>query len=138
MAEATTNQGSQRQNEDDLSGGTQPLGASRHLGQDAQSVDSAETTGRVAHTEPPAPPQVFKRLQSAQQVAAEQPVELTEHRRHGVASDQYLRKRSQPGFGELQADPEEIRHHSSQGSDETSLTPRWWAEVADDSRYQRR
>ena len=36
MAEATTNQGSQPQNEEDeLSGGTQPVGASRHIGKDA-------------------------------------------------------------------------------------------------------
>jgi hypothetical protein len=50
MAEATTNQSSQRPNEEDaLSGGTQPVGASRHIGKDTMS---GGPSGGV-HPEPP-------------------------------------------------------------------------------------
>jgi hypothetical protein len=58
MAEATTNQGSQRQNEeDDLSGGTQPLGASRHIGKDASSGGTADTTAPSGGVYPEPPSQ---------------------------------------------------------------------------------
>ena len=56
MAEATTNQGSQRPNEEDaLSGGTQSVGTSRLIGKDAMSGGTADTTAPSGgvHSEPP-------------------------------------------------------------------------------------
>jgi len=58
MAEATTNQGSQPPNqEDNLSGGTQPLGASRHIGKDAVSGGTADTTAPSGGAYPQSPSQ---------------------------------------------------------------------------------
>src|SRR5262249_12192052 len=66
----------------------------------------AEPTGRVSQAVPPAPPQGFKRLQPAQQVAAEQPVELTQPRWQTEARDSDRLERSQPGLrGKLEPDP---------------------------------
>ena len=55
MAETTTNQGSQRQKDENLSGGTQSVGTSRHLGKDAMSGGTADTTAPSGgvHPEPP-------------------------------------------------------------------------------------
>ncbi len=56
MAEATTNQGSQRPNDEEkLSGGTQRVEPSRHLGKDTMSGGTADTTAPSGgvHPEPP-------------------------------------------------------------------------------------
>src|SRR5260370_30723869 len=56
---------------------------------------------------------VIEGLQPAQQVAAEQAVELAKGRGHGETSNEDFGERGQAGFGEFQADPEKFGVHSA-------------------------